>query len=165
MLRLGVEKNYVDISSEPSRVTMCTGPLPDYFVSEILGTKHQITYRLQIMTHRRVAVEIKTPRRFQHSVKLDKSERHHREIGESVRRDFLVREEQVIQVLCLHRVQLGKRILYVLQRPCILERNPLRLYLLIIEEDIVIPLAIERRVNVDEVNAVRAHFNCALQSL
>jgi hypothetical protein len=52
----------------------------------------------------------------------------------------------------LERVKFLERGLYTLVRPCVLEGNPLRLQLLVIEEDVIVSLRVEWRVDVHKVH-------------
>ena len=119
---------------------------------KITSRENEIAQCLQIMAHRRIAMQIKTAGRFENTVKFQKSQCHHHQIREGVRRDLLIDSEQVVNILRLHCFQFLERLLHVLQRPGILECDPLCLDFLVVEEHIIVTLAVERRIDVDEID-------------
>src|SRR5579864_2859800 len=60
--------------------TMCGASFPDNFIPKICSTKNCIHHNSQIMTCRRIAMEIDASGGFEDSVKLEQAVRHHDEV-------------------------------------------------------------------------------------
>jgi hypothetical protein len=156
-IRACVEQQCVVDRAEPPRPSVGEGPLPHDLVSEVLRPEHRIEESLEVVAGRRIAMEIQPPRRFQHPPKLDQPRGHHRQIREHVAR--AERDEERLHDLgylaaCLHDLleRLGRR---EVPPPRVLER----LYLgrgplprLLGEQDVVVLVRLERRVEVDEAH-------------
>ena len=149
----------MDISTF-SCVVVAACPLPDNLVSEILRTKNTVEHESEIMAGGGVAVEVERAGRLQDPVEFDEARGHHGEVGHH-RGGF----EELLQRLdqfndagiraSVHELPVG---LIHLARPfpCIGEGVELRLTGLaggFLEEDVVVGVGVEGRVEINEVNA------------
>jgi hypothetical protein len=136
------------------------GSLPDDLVPEVAGPEHPVQQQLQIVARGRVAVQIQAAGRFQHAVELDQPRRHHREIRHHVvlTEKLLHRAEQVgdVGIAARHHLVKGLRGFRAIV-PAILERLDLAVRgraLGRLEEDVVVGVGVERRVEIDQVDAL-----------
>ncbi len=63
------------------RVAVRATALPNNLRSKIPGSNNSIEKHPQVMTRRRIAMQIKASRRFEDAMEFDEPWRHHREIG------------------------------------------------------------------------------------
>ena len=116
------------------------------------------------MARGRIAVQIQAAGWFQHAVKLDQAHRHHRQIGHHV----IVAEERSDRVEQIERLgvaaarDLIERLFgMVIPMPGVLERLDLRIGQHAggrTKQDVIIGVRIERRVEIDQIDAVGGHM-------
>ena len=136
---------------------MSTSPFPNNLTSKILHPKDRIQHHFQVMAGGRVAVQVQAAGRFQHPVQFHQARGHHHQVSHHL----VLADESV------HRVQHGghlhRRGLHHLPEealipvPGIVKRVDLRFALhaaLVLEQHRIRPVAVERRVQVDQVHAL-----------
>src|SRR5665213_809115 len=134
--------------------------LPDYLVSEIGWSEHRVKQDLQIMTCYGIAVQVQRSGWLQHPVQFQQPNGHHREIGHHVvlAEKRAHRPQQVGGVGVAGAQHLIEGVLGLLPpMPGIFEGFDLRLRLRPrrrAEQHIVGRLRIERRVEVDQIDAL-----------
>jgi hypothetical protein len=128
------------------------------FVPKFVRVKYAVQYDFEVVARGRVAVKIQAPARFQDAVQFDEADGHHGEIGHHV---VLFQEGTHgpehfggIRAALHHLIKgpLGG----VIPVPCVPKSLNLRFGLLSgrgFEQDVVIRLTVERRVQINEVNA------------
>src|ERR1039457_1091148 len=139
-------------------------PLPDDFIAEALPSKDRIQQQLQVMRRRWVAMEIEAAGGLEDAMEFDEARGHHREVShhggvfeEAVEGFHHLRHGDVRAGVNELVVKLGG----VGPAPGVAEGMELRLAGLaglFAEEDVVVGVGIERRVEVFEVNAVVGEF-------
>ena len=76
--------NYISnagpIFSALSKIAFRRRAFPAYFIYEVLIAEDSIQNYAQVMTRRRVTMQIEATSRFENAMKLDEARRHHREI-------------------------------------------------------------------------------------
>ena len=151
------EQNIVDIAPAP-RATMRTGTLPHDLVAKVPRPKNHIQHHLQVVARRRVAVQIQTARRLQHPMQLHQARRHHHQV-----RRYVVPPQRAHKPLHQlhqrgHRAGLAELVVGAFAPlPTVGEGFdlPLRGFArLLTEQQVVVAVAVEGWVEVDEVDAL-----------
>ena len=160
-LSLRVEENdIVDVAVEFAallRIAVSTASLPDNLASMPLGAEYRVHQHLQVVAGRRIAMQIDRPRHLEHAMQFDQARGHHREIGHHVavakegaesahgfRDTSTALDDFLVGALGVH-----------VPLPRVLEGHDLRTGTRAVffrEEYVVVLTAVERRVEVDEVN-------------
>ena len=156
-------------SPKASSVVVGVRPLPDDLVSEVLRAEDGIEQQPEIRTRRRVAVEIERACRLEDPVELDEANGHLDEVGHHLvladpgsqcrddRADLVRNAALVAGCVSQESVRrLGARA----PVPRVFEGEQLSVALaprLILEDDVVVAVRVERRIEIDEVD--RRIFN------
>ncbi len=149
----------VDRAELAAQLVVSVDTPPNNLVAVISRPKHPIQQQLEVMARGRIAVQIQRTSRLQHPVQLDQTHRHHGEIRHHVvgAQEGAHRPQQFegIRIAAAHHLvecAFGP----VVPVPRILERLDLRVAVRALgrlEQDIVIGVRIERRVEIDKVHA------------
>ena len=149
-------KNNVMLSLKVFTAMSGTCIAPNYFITKISSPKYQVTHYLQIMAHRRIAMQIKAAGIFQFLMYIEYPMRHYSEIGNHALGNSdtveVLQETEQIQIEILdfaHLVDIRDI------APGIGEGFFLRLgvgHIYRLEQDIISPLGVKRRVDVDQVD-------------
>jgi hypothetical protein len=134
-------------------------PLPDNLAPKVHRAEDRVEQHLEVMAGGRIAMQVEASGWLQHAAQLDQARSHHREIRQQVRVAEKCPER-------LHRLRgLPARLCDFLEGTCgfgvplpgILERLDLRRSLRAVtlgEQDVVAGVGIERRIEVDEIDAL-----------
>ncbi len=161
---LGIEKQDVGVPAIAPAIAVRRSAFPGDFVAEPVGAENAVEQQLEIMARGRVAVEIEAARGPEHAMQLDQPDRHHRQIGHHV----VVAEERAhrgehvegARPPAVHHLVKGilRRVVPV---PAVFERFDLCVRFAArcsAEQDVVIGIRIERRIEIDEIDAVIRHM-------
>src|ERR1035437_2520972 len=151
------KQDVVSAGKSSKSVAFRVRPTPDDFISEILWSKHRVHQHLQIVTRRAITVQINRSGYLQDALELDQTRGHHGQISHHV----AVAEEGAegahgfgYAAASLDNLLVGALRVRV-PLPCIFEGHDLRggtLAALLGKQDVVVLAAVERRVEVDEVD-------------
>ena len=154
-----VEEDHVVVTHELALRDAPLSVAPDDFVAKVRLPEHPVQQQFQIVARGRIAVEVQAAGRFQHAVQFDQADRHHRQIGHHV----VVAQEAAHGVQQVERLGMAAArdpvegvLRAVVPVPAILERGDLRIGGRAggrAEEDVVGGIRIERRVEIDQVDA------------
>ncbi len=128
-------------------------------VGVILNSKNRVEHDLEIMTRRRIAVQVQTTGWFQDAMQFHKSRRHHHQI-----RHHLVRANELTQRANHRGYALGRILHQIFVRmlrafapvPRVVKCFNLRVRFraaLVLEQHVVRTIRVERRIEIDQVNA------------
>ena len=139
-------------------------PFPDHLVLVTFRPENRIQHDLEVMTRRRVAVQVQAAGRLQHPVQFHQPGGHHHQIGH-----HLVRADEAAQRLD-HLGHVQRRVLDQIMVgllggavpvPGVLECGDLGLALLaalLLEQHVIRPVAVEGRVEVDQIDRGIGHI-------
>lgn len=156
---LRIEEQDVVLPAEPSLRHPAAPVAPDDFILKLLRPEDGIHEQLQVVARRGVAMQVDAARLLEDSLQLHESRGHHRQVGEHV----VLPEERAERAHRGAHGAAGLHDLLVVMRgrrvpsPGVgkrfdlgVRRRPLRL----LEEDVVAGVRVERRVEVDQVDAL-----------
>ena len=136
-------------------VAVSRGPFPGYLGHEVAGTEKGIHQQLQVVACRRVAVQVDAARRLQDTVHLHQPHGHHRQVR---LHPLAVGQARRFQYMGCRGLLVGyqphPRNVKVGQRPSVLERRARRRAA---HWGHVVLVGVERRVEVNQVNALAVH--------
>ena len=142
------------------RITVGAGTFPYDLVPKLINPKNCVLNHFQIMTRRWVTMEKQATGWLQHAVQFDQPRRHHRQVGHHLvcADDLPQRPDHRRHALRPFRDQCVKGLFGSgVPVPGILEGGDLRVGLyaaLILEKHVVGSAAVERRIGVDQINAL-----------
>ena len=141
-------------------VAVGAGALPHDFVPEFVGAERGVEQQLQVVARRWVAVQVEAAGGLQDAVKLGHALRHHRQVGHHVvlAEEGAHRLEHVAELLraIRHQLAVGELGLHA-PVPGVVEGGDLGRRLLAAlfgEQDVIRGVRVERRVEVDQVDAL-----------
>ena len=167
VITLSVIEKRVRYAPEPLWVIVRVGAPPDNLVPEVLLPEHRIHQNLQIMTRRRIAMQVYRTRRFQHPVQLHQPRGHHHQIRHhGVAANELPERGYHLLHRRRHRrahddILLVSPLRLLRPLPRIRERLDLRWRLLprpLLEQHVIAGIGIERRVQIHQVHRLIRHI-------
>ena len=141
-------------------VVVDVGSLPGDFGTEVLGAEQRSHHQLQVMRCRGIAVQVDAPGRLHDPAEFNQAHRHHHQVRKHVvfAKNLAHRLDQVgeLRMAAAHHLFVSN--LRFLEGPvpgifkCHDLRRRLLAGLLLFEEDVVAGVAVERRVQVDQIH-------------
>jgi hypothetical protein len=161
VVAFGIAKQHVVRRRETrERMAFCVCTLPHDLINEVISPKHPVEQQLEVMARGGVAVQVEATGGLQHPVQLNHADRHHGQVSHHV----------VVAEKGAHRTEQLKRVgvaaphdliesLFglVVPVPCVLECLDLRIAVVAVrrlEQDVVVGIRVEGRVEVDQVHAL-----------